>query len=52
MVVVSILHLLTVNFFNMIGEVEEQLVMLERLAPDWICKKAVASGEFLYRQVF
>ncbi|OAY71162.1 CDT1-like protein a, chloroplastic [Ananas comosus] len=34
------------------GEVEEQLVMLERLAPDWICKKAVASGEFLYRQVF
>nr|CAD1844319.1 unnamed protein product [Ananas comosus var. bracteatus] len=33
------------------GEVEEQLVMLERLAPDWICKKAVASGEFLYRQL-
>ncbi|XP_072987883.1 CDT1-like protein a, chloroplastic [Typha latifolia] len=30
------------------GEVEEQLVMLEKLAPDWISKKPAPSGEFLY----
>ncbi|KAG1355193.1 putative CDT1-like protein a, chloroplastic [Cocos nucifera] len=29
-------------------EVEEQLELLEQLVPDWICKKAVSSGDLLY----
>ncbi|XP_010908306.2 CDT1-like protein a, chloroplastic [Elaeis guineensis] len=29
-------------------EVEEQLELLEELVPDWICKKAVSSGDLLY----
>lgn len=29
-------------------EVEEQLGLLEELAPDWICKKALSTGDFIY----
>jgi hypothetical protein len=35
----------------LIGEVEEQLHILENLAPDWISKKVINGGEILYRQV-
>jgi chromatin licensing and DNA replication factor 1 len=35
----------------LIGEVEEQLHILEDLAPDWISKKVINGGEILYRQV-
>lgn len=41
-----------INFhFHVAGEVEEQLELLEELVPDWIHKKAVSSGDFLYWQV-
>jgi hypothetical protein len=36
---------------NLIGEIEEQLHILEDLAPDWISKKVMNGGEILYRQV-
>ncbi|OIW12007.1 hypothetical protein TanjilG_16118 [Lupinus angustifolius] len=34
--------------FIEIREVEEQLEILEKLVPDWICKKLVPSGDIMY----
>ncbi|XP_061371199.1 CDT1-like protein a, chloroplastic [Gastrolobium bilobum] len=34
--------------FVEISEVEEQIEFLEKLVPDWICKKLVSSGDIIY----
>lgn len=34
-------------WFVFVGEVEEQLSLLQELAPEWISEKQVSSGDFL-----
>ncbi|PNX76416.1 cdt1-like protein chloroplastic-like, partial [Trifolium pratense] len=34
--------------FVEISEVEEQIEILEKIVPDWICKKLVSSGDTVY----
>ncbi|KAK1371868.1 hypothetical protein POM88_037960 [Heracleum sosnowskyi] len=36
---------------NILGEVEEQIDLLEKLGPDWIGKKLAPSGDILYKSV-
>ena len=43
--------MLIISSSLLVGEVEEQLHILEDLAPDWISKKVINGGEILYRQV-
>ncbi|XP_010248893.1 PREDICTED: CDT1-like protein a, chloroplastic isoform X2 [Nelumbo nucifera] len=47
----ELVHKIILNNFDIVerSEVEEQLELLEKLAPDWICKKLVPSGDLLYR---
>jgi len=41
--------MLIVSSFLLIGEIEEQLHILEDLAPALISKKVINGGEILYR---
>ncbi|CAK9146485.1 unnamed protein product [Ilex paraguariensis] len=34
------------------GEVEDQLELLEKLVPDWICRNLAPSGDLLYKWVY
>ncbi|KAF1859409.1 hypothetical protein Lal_00009993 [Lupinus albus] len=47
----ELLQKIIMNCFDFveIREVEEQLEILEKLVPDWICKKLVPSGDIMYR---
>lgn len=34
--------------FVEIREAEEQIEILEKIVPDWLCKKVVSSGDTMY----
>ncbi|CAJ1952345.1 unnamed protein product [Sphenostylis stenocarpa] len=46
----ELLHKILMNSFDVveIREVEEQIESLEKLVPDWICKKLVPTGDTVY----
>ncbi|KAJ4823949.1 hypothetical protein Tsubulata_016430 [Turnera subulata] len=46
----ELLHKILVNSFDFAnrGEVEEQLEILEKLVPEWLCRKLGPSGDVLY----
>ncbi|KAL5746981.1 hypothetical protein ACOSQ2_024278 [Xanthoceras sorbifolium] len=47
----ELVHKIIMNNFDIIDrkEVEEQIELLEKLVPDWICKKLASSGDTMYK---
>ena len=45
------MHKIIINNLDIIErrEVEEEIELLEKLVPDWICKKLAPSGDAMYK---